>query len=285
MANRIRRFAQTVTDFFLFTSLFIALCAVCMAWQTYYLFGLPVSYDYLLFIFFGSLCSYNFHWFLTPGIYGGSYKARWSVRHKTLHLVLWVIGLAGAGFFILPMLGQWPWLLLTAFITFLYSAPKIPFPPFYHLRRIAVGKTIFLSLVWTHSTVLLPLVLGKGPWHAAQAVFFVNRFFLIYPICILFDYRDRAEDRKEGIKSLITYLPDKGIHLLFWCSLCIFLLTTIALYAQGFSMLQCFALFVPGLLVGLLCSYSKKTPSDYLYYFILDGLMMFSALLLFIMQF
>jgi len=278
-------FTRRIIDFFLFTSVFIALCAVCMAYQTYYLFGVPVSVNYICFIFFGSLCSYNFHWYLTPAIYGGSYKTHWSIRNKKLHLFFFLVGLAGAAWFILPMLHEWEWLLVSAFITFLYSAPKIPFPPFHHLKRIAIGKTIFLSLVWTHSTVLLPLVLSGEVWKAEHVLFFVNRFFLIYAICILFDYRDRADDRKEGIKSLITLLPDRGIDILFWSSLGIFLLTSIALYAEGFAAADCIALFIPGTLVAALHSYSKKNPSDYLYYFVLDGLMMFSAILLFIIHF
>jgi hypothetical protein len=119
-------------------------------------------------------------------------------------------------------LHQWEWLLATAFITFLYSAPKIPFPPFNHLKKIAVGKTIFLSLVWTHTTAILPLVLSNVHWQDQHFLFVINRFFLIYPICILFDYRDREEDKREGIKSMITHFSEKGIKALFYSSLLIF---------------------------------------------------------------
>ena len=149
-------------------------------------------------------------------------------------------------------------------------------------QKIAVGKTIFLSLVWTHITAILPLLLQNIQWQDEHFIFAINRYFLIYPVCILFDYRDREEDRKEGIKSMITLFPEKGINVLFYSCLSIFVITTVALYLAGMPLFYCIALFLPGLIVALVYQYSKKTTSDYYYYFFLDGLMMFSAVLLYI---
>ncbi len=277
--------SKKIIDFLLFSSFFSAFCAISMVLQTYYLFDKASSTNYIYFVFFGALCSYNFHWYLTPEIYGGSYKTHWSVKHKNLHLFLFFIGLFGAVFYGIQLLVNWQWLLITAFITFLYSAPRIPFPLFEHLKKIAVGKTIFLSLVWTHSTVILPLVISHSEWQAANFIFIGNRFFLIYAICILFDFRDREEDKKEGVKSLITYLPEYWVNRLFWISISIFSITTAGLAFLNFSVTNCLSLLIPGVIVGLLFNYSKQSPSDYLYYFVLDGLMMFSALFVFIMRF
>ncbi len=282
--NRNNILRQTA-DFFLFTSLFIAVCAIAMVLQTCYLFGVRPAEGFIPFLFFGSLASYNFHWYLTPSIYGGSYKTQWSIRHKQIHLAFFIMGVLGAAWYITHLLHQWEWLLATAFITFLYSAPKIPFPPFRQLKYIAVGKTIFLTAVWMHTTVVLPLVLSETTWTAAHFLFVINRFFFLYAICILFDYRDRIEDKKEGIKSLITHLSETGINILFWSSLLISLITLILLYSEGFLLIDVVALFIPSVIVALLYNYSKKKPNDYLYYFVLDGLMMFSALLLFIFHF
>ena len=180
---------------------------------------------------------------------------------------------------------HWGWLLATAFITFLYSAPKIPYPPFNHLKKIAIGKTIFLALVWTHTTAILPLVLGNVEWKNEHFIFAINRFFLIYPICILFDYRDREDDKKEGIKSMITFFSDKKIRVLFYISLAIFFITTIALYFAGILLIYCIALLIPGIILTFAYNYSKNKISDYYYYFFLDGLMMLSAVLLYIFSF
>jgi 1,4-dihydroxy-2-naphthoate octaprenyltransferase len=190
-----------------------------------------------------------------------------------------------AGWFAIKLLGYWNWLLLTAFVSFLYSAPKIPYSIFRGLKKIAIGKTIFLSLVWTHSTVILPLIISGSTWEMTHFLFTINRFFLIYCICILFDYRDKDEDKNEGIKSLVTYLPDTKIKNLYFLSLLIFFGTGITLLFHEFSLSTIIALLFPGIILAACFSFFKRSASDYLYYFFLDGLMVLSALLIFLIRF
>lgn len=272
-------------DLFLFSSLYIALCCVVMIYQSYFLFGIPVDLDYLLFAFSGTLCSYNFHWYLTPSLYGLKGKAAWSVRHKRLHAFLFVVAAISAAYYGIQLLHEWEWLLATAFITFLYSAPKIPYKSFRWLKNIAIAKTIFLAYSWTHVTAFLPIELSDVTWENAHYLFVINRFFLIYPICILFDLRDREEDKKEGIRSMITEFDYRGVGIIFWGSLLVFLATTIALYLTGMGLLVLLALVAPGLLLATLYTYSQQNVSDYHYYFVLDGLMMLSGLLLLFIEF
>ena len=65
----------------------------------------------------------------------------------------------------------------------------------------------------------------------------------------------------------------------------IFLLTTIGLYFYHFSLLALAALLLQGIILALLYYPSKKNFSDYLYYFVLDGLMMLSALIVLVFHF
>lgn len=269
-------------DGFLFTSFFLALCAVGMVWQTLYLFHLPQNPALLGFTFCGTLCSYNFHWYFTPAAFGGSRKTAWSVRNKGLHAVLFLLAFSGALYFTWQLRQHWGWLLLTAFVTFLYSAPKVPHSWALHLQRIAVGKTIFLAFAWAHVTALLPLLLYDVD-ESNLAVFFVlNRFFLIYAICILFDYRDRESDRKEGIRSLLTRLEHEGVLILFWGILIAFALTCGLLAWLQLPLVQVAALGIPGLIVALLQRYSMRHSGDYHFYFVLDGLMALSVPLVWI---
>lgn len=266
-------------NFFLFTSLFIAGCALLMVHQTNQLLQLHYDYtDYLLFVFFSTLCSYNFHWFLSQDIESETIRVRWTKAHKTLHLVLTAIGLAGAAWYFFQLTLHWMWLAGAVLLTFLYSAPKISIGPFRHLKKIAVGKTLFLAFVWTYVTTFLPLAFDEQHWNPQAFLFGGSRFFLIYAICILFDYRDRDFDRKEGIRSMITYLSETGIHILFFASLLLFGLCTGLLYYHGFSLPTILLLLIPGLILIPLYPVARKNFSDYLYYFVLDGLMMLSAL-------
>jgi 4-hydroxybenzoate polyprenyltransferase len=142
-----------------------------------------------------------------------------------------------------------------------------------------VGKTIFLAFVWMYVTTFLPIAIDNNHWNMASLLFCSSRFFLIYAICIIFDYRDRDYDRRDGIRTLITYFNEAGINNLFALSLAVFVLSTIGLYFYGFTPLIIGLLLVPGVIVAVIYPMSKKNFSDYLYYFVLDGLMMFSSLL------
>lgn len=276
---------KKLVDFFIFTSLFIACCAVLMVGQTGLLFNLRFPLAVYVFVLSGAVCSYNFHWYLTPPADAvTSQKLSWNLSNKSLHLVLFLAGLGGAAVSSIFLIEHWFWLGVTAFLTFLYSAPKIEHRLFIFLRRIAVGKTIFLAFAWTHVTVILPLLITANNFEASQFWFVVNRFFFIYSICIVFDRRDVDSDRAAGIKSLITYFSPNGVDRLFWFSLFVAAITSILLL-QSFSAIQVLILTFPALLMGLLYNYSKRNSSDYLYYFLLDGLMALSAAILILANF
>ena len=272
-------------DFFIFSSLFIAVCAVLMMYQVSLLFNIPFTFALAGFVFSGSVCSYNFHWYLTPPhLDHPTGKLSWSISNKKIHFVLFIAGLLGAAIFSLLLIEHWFWLGITAFVTFLYSAPKIPLQIFSILKKVAIGKTLYLAFAWTHVTTILPFVLHVDNIEAQHIWFVLNRFVFIYAICILFDYRDIEEDRKAGIKSLITFLNERSIDALFWFSMLIFCGSTFVLL-NYFSVAVIIALLVPGLILSLLYYPSKKNFSDYLYYFILDGLMMLSLPLLLLTKF
>lgn len=275
------KFLGNLFRFFIHSNLFIACCAVLMVFQTYgLLLNANPDIPFVLFVFFATITSYSFHWYLTPVLNTAPIaREKWLLAHRNIHAALFIIGIAGAGITGFFLLDHWQWLLLSAFITFLYSAPKIPHPYFRMLRKIALGKTIFLALVWMYVTTMLPLLISEQPWKTSFTLFSISRFFLIYAICILFDYRDRDYDKTIGIRSLITWLSEKGITLLFYGSLILFAASAIWMIYYGFSLLVIILLLVPGLITGLLFRHAKRNFSDILYYFILDGLMALSALL------
>lgn len=270
---------RDIFRFFVYSNLFIAVCAMLMLVQTcYLLLHAPPSFDLLAFVFFATICSYSFHWYLTPAV-GQSDRVPWLARHKKTHLFLFIAGIAGAVIYGIMLISHWHWLVFAAFITFLYSAPKVPHPWFRLLRKIAIGKTIFLAGVWMFVTTVLPLEISDRPWQTDYTLFAVSRFFLIYAICILFDYRDKEYDISVGIRSLITWLNEKSIDMLFYFSIIIFAVASLWMYYCGHSVTVIITLLIPGAITTLLYSHAKKSRSDMLYYFVLDGLMALSAVL------
>jgi 4-hydroxybenzoate polyprenyltransferase len=272
---------KRVFHFFVFSNLFIACCAVLMTLQTnLLLIGEPSTFNFSGFVFFATICSYSFHWYLTPDIEDiESVRLKWLSRNRRVHLVLLLLGVAGAGYFGYFLLPHWKNLLIVGVATFLYSAPKIPHPLFRSLRKVALGKTIFLAFVWMFVTTVLPLQVSDAPWRTDFTLFALSRFFLVYAICILFDYRDREYDRSIGIRSLITWLSEKGILCLYVFSLLVFGVTSLLLLKFGWNYQTVGLLILPGLVLSFIYRNAIRNFSDTLYYFYLDGLMALSALL------
>ena len=270
--------AGKIFRFFLYSNLFIACCSTVMVYQSCQLLlhDRPEAW-FVWFVFFATICSYSFHWYLTTPEALYSDRIPWLAKNRKIHLVLFWIGLFGSVASSIFLLEFWHWLLLAVFLTFLYSAPKLSYPYFVWLRKVALGKTIFLALVWTYVTTILPLIISGRDWEPAFTLFAAGRFFFIYAICIMFDYRDREHDRVQGIRSLITYLSEKGINYLFVLSLLAFSILTITMAGYGLSNLSLIILLVPAGIAAALYTYSQKNSSDFLYFFVLDGLMAISA--------
>ena len=278
-------FFKKILDVFLFTSLFVSCCAVIMVYQTYILIvGKPVNPYFSAFVFFSTVCSYNFHWALTPNSISPSQRLEWDVKHQSYHLLLSIAGLGCSAICFFFLKEHWFYIGIAATLTFLYSAPKISFPPFQWLKKIAIGKTIFLALTWTYVTAVLPILIEGNVETEMAVLFCAGQFFFIYSVCILFDFRDREDDRSEGIRSMITFFSERGIDILFTICIVTFFVLSILLKQQGLEWTNIIILLIPAFMLISVYKYSKRNFSDYLYYFVLDGLMMLSGLLLWLMN-
>lgn len=266
--------------FFIYSNLFMASCAVLMTAQSGLLFT-PTGYNpsLLFFVFSATLCSYSFHWYFTGTSAIITPRVSWLQQYRWVHVLFFFAGMAGTLFYLQYFIQYWPWIAGSMIATFLYTAPKTPFRPLQELRKLALGKTIFLAAVWTYVTTVLPFVMEEAPWTRSMTLFTISRYFFVYMICILFDYRDRTDDKNAGIRSLITYMEPTGIRRLFLFSFGIFLTATIGLYSYGFAITDTAFIVLAGLIVLVLYRRATRDFSDMLYYFVLDGLMAFSSLL------
>jgi 4-hydroxybenzoate polyprenyltransferase len=104
----------------------------------------------------------------------------------------------------------------------------------------------------------------------------------VYAICILFDIRDREEDRQKRIRALPTILSGQSIMRIYYLSLLFSFLSTIMMLWSGMPMVLFICMMVPIIICIFLYHHSIARKDDMFYYVILDGLMMLSALLLFV---
>src|SRR5258705_3320580 len=94
--------------FFVYSNLFIAACAVLMVSQTYQLLVHITPDFYILgFVFFSTICSYSFHWYLSSDSAPGSARSDWQQRNHYVHATLFFIGAIGAAIFFFILLKHW----------------------------------------------------------------------------------------------------------------------------------------------------------------------------------
>lgn len=263
----------------------MAVCAVVMVYQTCFLFSMtPANSYYLAFVFFSTVCSYNFHWMLTPVSFHQAYRSKWSASKWHIHFYFFIAGLLASFILFFYIAKDWPLILIAVVLTFLYSAPKISFAPFQWLKKFSFGKTILLASVWTYVTTILPFLLQNKFIKTNSLLYVSSQFFFLLSICIIFDYRDRQQDKKEGIRSMITYLTEKGINIFFSISILFSAISLFLLYKSGMELKYILTLVAPLVIIAILFNQAKRNFSDYLYYFVLDGLIMFPGILLWIIN-
>jgi len=266
-------------NYLIFGNIFIAVCAALMSYYTFEVFDEPVSLTLLGFIFFASISSYSFHSYLPTTEKDYSEKVKWGLNRRKYFLFLLIIGSVGAAVFLFFLKQDLKLILALLLFTVLYSSPKIKFEKFTFFKRFGTAKTIYLAAIWTLVTVSLPLSAMDINTGNAGMLFFANRFFLIYAICILFDLKDKEYDMQRGIKSIITILDEKKIELLFFICLILFFISSLVFYIFRDSGLIVLTLITPGSLLLFLFQRSKETKSDYWFSFVLDGVMMLSPVL------
>lgn len=236
---------------------------------------------FLPFVAFATLTSYSFHAYLNTFYLPPKKSPRliWIDKNRTFLIVQSIIAAIITGIFYLNLIPYSIYIIPIILITFLYSAPQISVKPFIYLRKIAIGKTLYLSFAWTYVSCILPLLIGGLPLLALQNIYFIfNRFLLIFIIAILFDKKDRETDKSLQIKSLITHLSLSSINRLIYICCFLFLITCYLFHQQTQNAYLTFALVLPIIILSLSLPYIEKTDNDYLYYGYLDGLLLISGI-------
>lgn len=259
-------------------AIFISICAVSLVLETGILFQIEISKGLAAFVFFSALCSYNFHWLLA-NIASQKSFASILFSHKT-NSFFFLAGLAGMLYFLFTSAVNITDAAVAALLTGLYSLPLLPFRPLLFLRKPGIVKTILLAFTWAFVTVYLPV-------HAAHAVsstgfilLFVQRFLFMLLLCILFDNRDIASDKVQGLHSIATDISPSGLG---WITGTIFLLLFFINFLcsryAGITIQQTWALQATALAILVVYFFSRKKRGYFFYYFLVDGLMLLSAVL------
>ncbi|MCB0382828.1 MAG: hypothetical protein KDD05_05870 [Psychroserpens sp.] len=204
------RALKTVFDFYINSSIHVALAVVAMTCVTYFEFDISVDINLLCFIGFASITGYNFV----------KYFGLAKFHHRSLSNTLKAIQVfsllcfLSMCYFVLQVsVNALVAILIFGSITFLYAIPLLPNRFFVDqkkkLRSISGLKIYIIALVWSGVTVGLPLINESFEFNNDVLISAVQRFIFVIIIMLPFEIRDLNYDslklatipQRIGVKS------------------------------------------------------------------------------------
>jgi len=214
---------------FLPGNLIVAFAAVslCLASQVQAGFE-PYFQSFHLLIFAGTLSEYSLHRLIkyySLSRTGRKVSSPWMFSNQPVVWLFFLIPLTAFAFsfFYVNTVIRWI-ILISGLIALLYSLPLKGSAGFLSLRGIPFLKTFLVALVWSLTTVLVPLAGNSGGIpEGKMSWIFIERFFLIFPLALLFDIRDMGQDREEGIRTIPVVFGEKMTRKLVVRSVLLFI--------------------------------------------------------------
>jgi hypothetical protein len=263
--------------FILSHSFFIALCAVALCFQTALLLHIQLSVWLYEFIFFSTLCGYNFYWLLSAGAF--TQKSVVTVlKQRYTNVVVLVIAAVAMLLLLSKIRVLLPAISIGLLLTLLYAVPLLPFKQLQVTRKAGLLKTVLLAFTWAYVTVYLPYQQLPGGNLRVLILLFNNRFLFMLMLCIIFDARDTAIDKIRGLQSLTTLLRPASVRLLMMVVFSLYIINGIIFNICFNEPMQLIALLITGAVTAVVFFFSLKKQGYLFYYFLVDGLMLFSSI-------
>ncbi|HNQ27895.1 MAG TPA: hypothetical protein PKL92_08255 [Aquaticitalea sp.] len=186
---------KRILDFYINSSVHVALSVFSMSWVTLRKFQLPFDADLLCFVFFAAVTGYNFVKYFGLAKFHYRSLAGWlkAIQMFSFYcfvaLCFFALRLPVKTLFFIAGFGV---------VTFLYAIPFLPKRFFMdqqkNLRDIGGLKVYVIGFVWAGVTVLLPLFHQGYPFHADVWLTFFQRFVFVIILMLPFEIRDLQYD-------------------------------------------------------------------------------------------
>jgi 4-hydroxybenzoate polyprenyltransferase len=267
----------------------MSLCAVAQGLVTFYLIGSKPVYSVLGLLFVSTLGIYNFSILITkPKRPQDSphKRERWFFGHYRLMVTMTIVSiLALLPLFVLISTESRILLIFLGIISFAYSLPLFSLgDKKFGLRNIPGLKQFLITLVWTMSTVLLPLMeaqhmhLGTVSMRDTT-ILIAKRFLFIGALTVPFDIRDLFHDKQSGLKTIPVVLGEKKAYIFCQVLLAGYIVLLFLFRNNGFNN-DFFALTITAVLAGWLIFKSSWKKNEYYYFFCVDGILILQFILL-----
>ncbi len=189
------RILKQLFDFYLNSSIHVALAVYALSWVTLMTFDVPYDENVLYFNFYATITGYNFVKYFGVAKFHHRSLAAWLKVIQIFSLICFVL-LCYYAFQleveVLICIGA------LALITFLYAIPFLPKHFFIdshqNLRSISGLKVYVIALVWSGVTVVLPLLNNEVKLDADVVITVIQRFVFVIVLMLPFEIRDLRYD-------------------------------------------------------------------------------------------
>lgn len=199
-----------VFNFYLNSSIHVALSAYAFTWITLFEFGIANDENSLNVVFFATVTGYNFVKYFGVAKFHHRSLANWLKAIQVFSLAAFL----ALGYYAFRL--HTNTLVLIALLggmTFLYAIPLLPRTYFIddkkNLRQISGLKIYVIGFVWSLATVILPLINNKIALDFNVIVVALQRLLIVIALMLPFEIRDLNYDslklgtipQKIGIKN------------------------------------------------------------------------------------
>jgi 4-hydroxybenzoate polyprenyltransferase len=146
-------------------------------------------------------------------------------------------------------------------------------------------KTVLLSITWAYVTICLPFFSNESYLHTpsnAIALLFVTRLFLMLLLCVVFDTRDIAVDKINGLHSLATDVSKNRLRIILLLIYFGHIFSALFFCYIYSDIKQAIAFIFVGIIFCIIYKFSQQRQGYFFYYFLVDGVMLLSATLSYI---
>lgn len=268
------------------SNIYISLAAVFLTVETQIQLNMqPHWHPYLFLIFFATLFEYNLHrlvTILTSREASNSDKHRWiNGNSKTFYFLVFcsVIG------FLIAIIQAKIVVLLTlipiAILTLFYSMPISNFAKkTFKLRQIPFLKIFLISLIWSTTTVMLPVIHNGGIFLNGHIVsMLIERFLFVFAITIPFDIRDMIADKSQGLKTIPLLIGVNKSTLIALLTLMLFIIISTIHYNFTNQPFLVLSFSISALTTIIFLTVNKIRNLPLYHYGILDGTMLLQGVL------
>lgn len=215
-------FFRDVAGFFIYSSLWIGLCAVAQTFYTADLLKLPghPNLNYIICVFSGTVSIYSAHHLMglrSPRIQASSLQAFISRKKNLITVIGLLAGIVAAYTFItLPQPEYLLLLIIPAVVSLAYVFPVMGGQ---RVRDVGGLKIILVALIWAWIVVGVPVMTSPESSWSIFGFAFGERLLFLLAATIPFEIRDLHADKQQEIGSLPASVGVRNSKLLALLSL------------------------------------------------------------------